>query len=282
LAAIEIAKSCASEQSIFLKQWLTSNDTEKGLTDLNSSSKSSLYGYEKDMIKIQGEVSRVKGRQDSIENLYRDLRQNIQSRDGEYEDLHKKSLNSYRNDMKNVLDSLVRKVNEQFMTLTPIQVQKESKLGRKELRNYIDDHMTGLNDFLQKVVTRIQSCEDDSRYLNENLSFLTISSKSNEEIIHEIQNKFNNNNESYAETLHLVKIHDEDIKEIKNISDYIEHCEQSIQKLMTRIHECEGIYLYYIFINLNLYFFFIIFIFIKVNKGKLEKIVKILIINLLY
>jgi predicted nucleic acid-binding Zn-ribbon protein len=143
----EVAKTCASEQALFLSKWAERVNYE------NKSSNN--HGLEKDLARLQADHTRLKGRYDALEIVCADLRNSVATRDYESQELQRKALSSFRLEMQSSFDSLMRKLNDNLMTVPKFESMFNDLHQKLEIQQKHNEQA------IQKQLVRIFKLEEN-------------------------------------------------------------------------------------------------------------------------
>ena len=144
----EVAKTCASEQALFLSKW-----AERVNYENNNSNN---HGLEKELTRLQADHNRLKSRYDSLEIICSDLRNTLATRDYESQELQRKALSSLRLEMQSSFDSLMRKLNDNLITVPKFESMFNDLQQKLEIQQKHNEQC------IQKQLVRIFKLEENN------------------------------------------------------------------------------------------------------------------------
>ena len=111
----DVVKSCAVEQARFLSKWAerSTGDGAGGGGGLRSEAEAAILpAVEKEVARMVTEFAKLKSRQESLEDRYRDLHSGVAVREKRAEEVHRKAVAAYRKEIQAVVDAVGRRVND--------------------------------------------------------------------------------------------------------------------------------------------------------------------------
>jgi hypothetical protein len=154
----EVAKTCAIEQASYLSAWAEREKQEREKAyfgGLNASNAISVFQSE--LSKLQSDMMRVKGRQDSVDNALIELRDVASVRNLEFEKDHKQAISSYRTEFQIVVDSIGRNVNDQLSALSTSNTEKIAHMEQVLVRHENETLRLAANQqVVEDIITEVR------------------------------------------------------------------------------------------------------------------------------
>jgi hypothetical protein len=110
----DVVKSCAVEQARFLSKWAerTTGEGAGGVGALRSEAETTILpAVEKEVARMVTEFAKLKGRQESLEDRYRELHSGVAVREKRAEEAHRRAVAAYKKEVQAVVDAVGRRVN---------------------------------------------------------------------------------------------------------------------------------------------------------------------------
>ena len=153
----EVVQSCSAEQARFMAKWNEKVNVENDRMRSESHNETEvLSAVENEVKKIITDVSRLKGRQDSLDSSYHSLQSTVTVREKRAEEAHKKAISFYKQEMGNVMDTVGKRMNE-YLSLNVSHGGEKSEIFEKQtqaLARRLDTADSQFRDLSNKV----QSC----------------------------------------------------------------------------------------------------------------------------
>ena len=113
----DVVQSCAAEQARFMAKWTERANAESDRLRSDSHHETeALSAVEKEVQRMITDISRLKGRQDSLDGSYHSLQSTVAVREKRAEEAHKKAISFYKQEMGTVMDTVGKRMNE-YLTL---------------------------------------------------------------------------------------------------------------------------------------------------------------------
>lgn len=108
----DVVKSCAAEQARFLSKWAERSSGMDNRSQAHAGTDDIVPAVEKEVARVMNEFSKLKSRQEMLEDKYRDLHSGVALREKRAEEAHRRAISSYKKEMHSVVDAVGRRIND--------------------------------------------------------------------------------------------------------------------------------------------------------------------------
>jgi hypothetical protein len=153
----DVVQSCAAEQARFMAKWTEKANAESDRMRSESHHETeALSTVEKEVQRMITDISRLKGRQDSLDGSYHSLQSTVAVREKRAEEAHKKAISFYKQEMGTVMDTVGKRMNE-YLTLNMSHGGEKSEVFEKQTQA-LARRLDATDSMFRELSNKVQSC----------------------------------------------------------------------------------------------------------------------------
>ena len=164
----DVVKSCAVEQARFLSKW--AEQSKQSTSSRVDPEHDIMPAVEKEVARMITEFSKLKGRQECLEDKYRDLHSGVAIREKRAEDAHRRAIATYKKEINTVIDATGKRINDYLSgnsssSKTVLELSMEiDELAQRTERQRSD---------LVRRIQDVQNIQNEHQQLIESLGWLS-------------------------------------------------------------------------------------------------------------
>jgi hypothetical protein len=153
----DVVQSCAAEQARFMAKWTekANAESDRMRSDCHHETEA-LSTVEKEVQRMITDISRLKGRQDSLDGSYHSLQSTVAVREKRAEEAHKKAISFYKQEMGTVMDTVGKRMND-YLTLNMSHGGEKSEVFEKQTQA-LARRLDATDSAFRELSNKVQSC----------------------------------------------------------------------------------------------------------------------------